>query len=137
MAQQHLHPLCPRGWMLERPRHLKAERAQAMLLDPRLWGPTCPRLAVGRYAPTDTQHPTGGWGVGPTHRHSLCLCLCLCLSLLPGLCSSQLQSHLPGGNFSQLPVLKIMKIMIKTHPQVAGFLVKGNEAHSRTPTSLL
>ena len=48
--------------MLERPRHLKAERAQAMLLDPRLWGPTCPRLPVGRYAPTDTQHHTGGWG---------------------------------------------------------------------------
>lgn len=31
-----MHPLRPRAWVLERPRHLKAEEAHALLSDPRL-----------------------------------------------------------------------------------------------------
>lgn len=76
-----------------------------MLLDLRLWGPACPRQAVGRDGPIDTQTPHKGVvePTPPPHTHTRS----------PGPCSSQVQSHLPGGNFSHLPIVKIMKIMIK------------------------
>lgn len=43
-----------------------------MLLDLRLWGPACPRQAVGRDGPIDTQTPHKGVvEPAPPHTHTL------------------------------------------------------------------
>lgn len=53
---------------------------------------------MDRFARTDTQNHTRGWG----HACS------------PGLCPSQVQSHLLGGNNSHLPKVRISEILLKT-----------------------
>lgn len=105
---QPLHSLYPRGWVLERPRHVKAEGAHAMLLDPRLRALLVPgRLWTGVHQQTPQHHTAGWWD---THTHLLC--------------ASQVPSHLPTGNFSRLPIATITEITIKTVHKHLGFLSK-------------
>lgn len=84
--------------MPERPRYLRAEKAHAMSLDPRLQGLACPRQAVDRYARTDTQRHARGWR--DTHT--------LWALFLTG------TKPLAWRKFSHLPMVIITEIMIKT-----------------------
>lgn len=114
--------------MLERPRCLKAKKAQAMLLDSKLWGPACHRQAVGRVAPVDTQTPHRGAGGTYTHTHTHNTWAMLLTGTKP-LAWRKLFTSANHENDEDNDK--------KYNSQVPRFPIKDNGAQSRAPTPLL